>query len=256
LSTRVGEGASRTVSSAKVQIRAEPGAPGAARAFLRAHLVADLDPERRRDVELIVSELVTNAVEHGSNPGDDIELALEPRGGTVYVGVTDRCRHRTSPALFASSTDREFGRGLLTVERLADRWGDEIVAGRRRVWAIVSLRSPQQIRVVQGSLVRGAKKTTLLDYRYILHLRDGEHDQVVRHASFRPLSPGAVLTIADTGDWIVRNLITSDDISYRGGIAVCKPVRPGQRSASTQVSLLKTAIAPPRRSPRPSLIAG
>jgi anti-sigma regulatory factor (Ser/Thr protein kinase) len=104
--------------------------------------VADLDPERRRDVELIVSELVTNAVQHGSKPGDDIELELERRGRTVYVGVTDRCRNRNSPALFASSTDRDFGRGLLTIERLADRWGDEIVAGRRRAWAIVSLRSP------------------------------------------------------------------------------------------------------------------
>ena len=256
MSTQIGEGARRTVSSATLQIRAEPGAPGAARAFLRAHLVADLDTERRRDVELIVSELVTNAVQHGSNPGDDIELALEPRGRTVYIGVTDRCRHRNSPALFASSTDREFGRGLLTIERLADRWGDEIVAGRRRVWAIVSLRSPQQIRVVQGSLVRGAKKTTLLDYRYILHLRDGEDDRVIRHASFRPLSPGAVLTIADTGNWIVRNLITSDDMSHRGGIAVCEPVSSEQRSASTQVSLLKTAIAPTRRSPRTSLITG
>jgi anti-sigma regulatory factor (Ser/Thr protein kinase) len=250
------EGASPTASSAKMRIWAEPGAPGVARAFLRAQLAADVDTERTRDVELIVSELVTNAVQHGSNPGDKIELALEPRGRTVYVGVTDRCRNRSSPALLASSNDREFGRGLLAVERLADRWGDEIVAGNRRVWAIVSLRSPHQIRAVQGSLVRGARKMALLDYRYVLHLRDGDDEQTIRHAALRPLSPGAVLTIADSGDWIVRNLITSDDLRHRDGIAECEPVSFKQRSAETQVSLLQIAPTPAGLSTLGSLAAG
>ena len=221
MSTQRGDGASRTASPATVQIRAGPGAPGAARAFLRAQLAEDLDTERHHDVELIVSELVTNAVQHGSAPGDEIELALEPRGRTVYVGVTDRCRNRRSPALFAASNDRESGRGLLAIERLADGWGDEIIDGKRRVWATVSLPSPHRIRAVEG----------LLDYRYVLHLHDGEDAQIVRHASFRPLSPGAVLTIPGTGDWIVRNLITSDDLSYRGGVATCEPVTCEQRSA-------------------------
>ena len=250
------EGASRTASSATMRIWAEPGAPGVARAFLRAQLADDVDTERHRDVELIVSELVTNAVQHGSNPGDKIELALEPRGRSVYVGVTDCCRNRSSPALLASSDDREFGRGLLTIERLADRWGDEIIAGERRVWAIVSFRSPHQIRAVQGSLVRGARKMTLLDYRYVLHLRDGVGEQTIRHASLRPLSLGAVLTIADSGDWIVRDLITSDDVGHRDGIADCEPVSSKQRSAEPQVFLLQTATAPTELSPLGSLTAG
>jgi anti-sigma regulatory factor (Ser/Thr protein kinase) len=239
-----------------MRIWAEPGAPGVARAFLRAQLADDADTERTRDVELIVSELVTNAVQHGSNPGDKIELALEPRGRTVYVGVTDRCRNRSSPALLASSNDREFGRGLLTVERLADRWGDEIIAGKRRVWAIVSFRSPHQIRAVQGGLVRGARKMTRLDYRYVLHLRDGEDEQTIRHASLRPLSPGAVLTIADSGDWIVRNLITSDDIRHRDGIADCEPVSSKSAPPRHRSPLLQTATAPTGLSPLGSLTAG
>lgn len=122
-----------------IHLPADPQAPGAARAFLRARLADSLDPERLQDVELIATELVTNAVQHGSNPGDRIELTLEHGVRTLYLSVTDKCRKRSSPAVFGSNGERESGRGLLAVERLAERWSDEIVQGERRVWATVSL---------------------------------------------------------------------------------------------------------------------
>jgi hypothetical protein len=62
----------------------------------------------------------------------------------------------------------------------------------------------------------------MLNYRYVLHLHDGEREQIVRHASFRPLAPGAVISIADAGDWVVREIITSQDAAYRDGIAICE----------------------------------
>jgi hypothetical protein len=64
----------------------------------------------------------------------------------------------------------------------------------------------------------------MLNYRYVLHLHDGEREQIVRHASFRPLAPGAVVSIGDSGDWVVREIITSHDTTYRDGIAVCEPL--------------------------------
>jgi two-component sensor histidine kinase len=101
-------------------------------------LGGNFEPGRLHDLDLVVTELVTNAVQHGSNPGDGIKLDLGRRRSTIYVGVTDPCRKRTSPTLLASSSDRESGRGLMTVERLAEQWGDEIVSGQRRVWATVT----------------------------------------------------------------------------------------------------------------------
>ena len=64
------------------------------------------------------------------------------------------------------------------------------------------------------------------------------------------------MTIADSGDWIVRNLITSDDIGHRDGIADCEPVSSKQRSAEPHVFLLQTATAPTGLSPLGSLTAG
>jgi anti-sigma regulatory factor (Ser/Thr protein kinase) len=138
MTTPQSERSSRPGADATIQIPANAEAPSAARIFLRSRLADDLHPGRLRDLELIVTELVTNAVLYGSNSGDEIKLALEQRGRTLYVGVTDRCRNRTSPALLAPSSDRDSGRGLLTVERLADQWADEIVEGERRVWATLS----------------------------------------------------------------------------------------------------------------------
>ena len=51
-----------------------------------APLGAGLAPERRADLNLLVSELVNNAVVHGSGR---IELQLERRRDAVWAQVTD-----------------------------------------------------------------------------------------------------------------------------------------------------------------------
>jgi anti-sigma regulatory factor (Ser/Thr protein kinase) len=82
--------------------------------------------------ELIVSELVGNAVEHGGG-GADLDLSLAD--GVVRVGVLDR-----SPDLPVVLTPRPVEgrhRGLLIVAALSSRWGSSRFGSGKLVWAEV-----------------------------------------------------------------------------------------------------------------------
>ncbi|MGV9450928.1 ATP-binding protein [Streptomyces sp. NPDC003635] len=76
-------------------------------------------------VATIVAELAANAVTHGRVPGRDFELRLSLVTGSVRVEVSDTCAERRPPA---SADVRppcpldEYGRGLVLVQALADRW--------------------------------------------------------------------------------------------------------------------------------------
>ncbi|WP_369226989.1 SpoIIE family protein phosphatase [Streptomyces sp. R39] len=79
--------------------------------------------------ELIVSELVTNAVRHSTGP---IVLRLiQHQVLTCEVSDTDLC----SPRLRRARTIDENGRGLFLVARLSRRWGSRSVPGGKVVWA-------------------------------------------------------------------------------------------------------------------------
>ncbi len=81
-------------------------------------------------VELLTSEIVTNAILHGrAGP----RLFVEMGDGVIRVGVHDMSpdmpvRRRTRP-------DDVSGRGVLIVDELASAWGVEPEgAGGKRVW--------------------------------------------------------------------------------------------------------------------------
>jgi anti-sigma regulatory factor (Ser/Thr protein kinase) len=91
------------------------------------------------DTALIVSELMTNAMKASialdSRPPIALRLLAEP--SRLVIEAWDR-----SPLDVTSSTpdeDTEYGRGLLIVEALSDRWGLERVAYRKCVWAEIGL---------------------------------------------------------------------------------------------------------------------
>lgn len=70
------------------------------------------------NVVLVVSEFITNAIEHGHG---SIELALCAVGGTITVSVTDE---NPAPAVLKQAgPDDTSGRGMALVAALADRWG-------------------------------------------------------------------------------------------------------------------------------------
>ena len=94
----------------------------------RAVEALPLTPAQTGDVKLIVSELVTNGVEHADLCGSDrIEVwAAIDRGGALRVEVRD-----PGPG---PPADARSGMGWRILERVADRWGVEHRDGQARVW--------------------------------------------------------------------------------------------------------------------------
>jgi anti-sigma regulatory factor (Ser/Thr protein kinase) len=79
--------------------------------------------------ELILSELLTNAIRYGAPPVR-VRLLF---GRTLVLEVSDGSN--TSPRLRHASTTDEGGRGLFLVSQFADRWGTRYVARGKVIWA-------------------------------------------------------------------------------------------------------------------------
>lgn len=81
-------------------------------------------------VELVVSELVTNAVVHAKS---GVRLWLRcVNGKRIRVEVSDASTESIRPRLPLASDVS--GRGLWIVSRMADRWGTETAAQGKTVW--------------------------------------------------------------------------------------------------------------------------
>jgi anti-sigma regulatory factor (Ser/Thr protein kinase) len=81
------------------------------------------------DAELLVSELVTNAVLHARS---ETEVTIEREGSTVRVSVHDTSSAR--PRLRELGPESVTGRGLLLVDRIAHRWGFDAEPDGKSVW--------------------------------------------------------------------------------------------------------------------------
>ncbi len=99
-----------------------------------AHHRPDAAPSHVCDVLLVVSELVTNAVRYGTEPGDFVVVALDTDTDRTRVEVHDTRRRR--PRRKPESVSRERGRGLFIVEALAT-WGLGERPMGKFVWAEV-----------------------------------------------------------------------------------------------------------------------
>lgn len=84
------------------------------------------------DGQLIVSELVANAVQHSRS--HHVRVSLERlASGRVRVAVSDKSQ--AQPAVVTPSADEESGRGLLLVGTVADDWGVDYRGWGKVVWA-------------------------------------------------------------------------------------------------------------------------
>jgi hypothetical protein len=102
----------------------DPAAVGAIRSFTRCTLQRWDAAGRSDDITLVVSELLTNALQHTPpRPGRPVRVGLlQPAPGTgVLCAVADPSR--VVPQLPAPSLDGESGRGLRVVGELSDQWG-------------------------------------------------------------------------------------------------------------------------------------
>jgi anti-sigma regulatory factor (Ser/Thr protein kinase) len=108
-----------------------PYAVTAARLAL-ADLESHLDTSVAFDVRLLVSELVTNSVQHAQIAAEDsIVLAVSFTEATVRVEVRDDGPGFEPPAS-PPPDDADAGWGLFLVEQLADAWG--VADDRKGVW--------------------------------------------------------------------------------------------------------------------------
>ncbi|MER5432271.1 SpoIIE family protein phosphatase [Streptomyces sp. NPDC002588] len=80
--------------------------------------------------ELVVSELVTNAIRYGRPP---IQLRLIHEPSVLICEVSD-CSS-TSPRLRRARVSDEGGRGLLLVAQLTQRWGTRYTGTGKTIWA-------------------------------------------------------------------------------------------------------------------------
>ncbi|MEU3249571.1 ATP-binding protein [Streptomyces sp. NPDC006997] len=116
---------------------AHPASVRRARHAVAESLPDVLRPHLADDLKLLTSELVTNAIRHGTcgKDGDLVELVLWPADGHYWLAVSDPGTGK--PVLTHPDADSESGRGLLLVENLSTAWtvrprpkrGTSVIAG-------------------------------------------------------------------------------------------------------------------------------
>jgi anti-sigma regulatory factor (Ser/Thr protein kinase) len=92
------------------------------------------------DAEMIVSELITNAIDASTLPPErpPVSLRLLLTGKSFVIEVWDQSPRDLEPR--AADAGDECGRGLTVVAALADRWGWERTGHHRKVvWAELAL---------------------------------------------------------------------------------------------------------------------
>ncbi|MBG0853722.1 SpoIIE family protein phosphatase [Streptomyces spinoverrucosus] len=108
---------------------ADPAAVATARSLTARQLSAWAMDDEMFSTELIVSELVTNAIRYAEPP---VRLRLI-RDRTLSVEVTDGSS--AAPYLRHARTTDEGGRGLLLVSQFAQRWGTRYEDRGKTIWA-------------------------------------------------------------------------------------------------------------------------
>jgi anti-sigma regulatory factor (Ser/Thr protein kinase) len=127
-----------------LELAALPTAPGCARDHVRA-LAHEWGLAALADTaQLLVSELVTNAVQASQHLKTRADLAIVPvvglsittDGASMVIHVRDACDDM--PARQDAGPDAVSGRGLLLVETLAKDWGAYRQTHGKVVWVLIN----------------------------------------------------------------------------------------------------------------------
>ena len=124
------------VDDARARFRAGPDAPFAARRFVAGLLECRPFVGRvsAADVQLVVSELATNAVIHAGTP---FSVTVSSDGSVMRISVSDWSALR--PIMRDGSPGAISGRGLRLVAAVAGEWGVDPDPDGKTVWAELSL---------------------------------------------------------------------------------------------------------------------
>ncbi|GAX55784.1 MULTISPECIES: ATP-binding protein [Streptomyces] len=109
-----------------------PESAGVARSLVRTALTAWGQEDMVDDALNLITELVSNAVDHARLPA--IRIIVLRKENWVRLAVVDRSRD--IPLMRTDSNgDQIRGRGLVLVEALSDRWGTDLHRWGKTVWA-------------------------------------------------------------------------------------------------------------------------
>ncbi|WP_405618311.1 ATP-binding protein [Streptomyces sp. NBC_00076] len=118
-----------------------PESAAVARRLVRTALTAWGLEDLIEDATLVITELVSNAVDHGCLPSIRV-IVSRPIENGVRLGVVDRSK--VIPRLRTDSNgDQIRGRGLLLVDAVTERWGTDLYRWGKQVWGELE-REPAQ----------------------------------------------------------------------------------------------------------------
>jgi anti-sigma regulatory factor (Ser/Thr protein kinase) len=118
---------------AQWELPSDPEVVSRSRAAVTEQLAAWGLDELSFTVELVASELVTNAIRHATGP---VRLRLL-RDRALICEVSDGSG--TSPRLRRARTEDEGGRGLFLVAQLTERWGTRYTPDGKIIWTELAL---------------------------------------------------------------------------------------------------------------------
>lgn len=113
-----------------LELAANPRSPRDARRFINDAIDEwGVSGDARDVLRLLTTELVTNAMLHGTPP---INVGIDRNGATIRVEVADTNPHPPVTRPFDPSAAT--GHGLLLMDRLAARWGVDTQPDGKCVW--------------------------------------------------------------------------------------------------------------------------
>ncbi|MGC4906568.1 ATP-binding protein [Streptomyces cyaneofuscatus] len=117
----------------------EPESAAVARRLVRIALATWGLDELVNDAALIITELVSNAADHGRL--DSIRVIVSRTSeDRVRLGVVDRSKEL--PMMRTDSNGEQIrGRGLLVVDALTEQWGTELYPWGKQVWGEIQARN-------------------------------------------------------------------------------------------------------------------
>jgi len=137
------------VLTAAVVLAGQARSAGAARRFLSETLAIWGAPQYEETAQLLISELVTNAVLH-ARTDITVRLELGPANGLQGPSGPTRLRLEVSDASARQPVTRHYsleattGRGLALIDALAGRWGVDRLDQGKTVWAELSENEPER----------------------------------------------------------------------------------------------------------------
>jgi DNA-binding NarL/FixJ family response regulator len=129
---------SQAVASARTELPNDLRSPRQARRFADEALARWECSELVDTVNLLLSELVANAVMHADTPA---EVAVRLHDDRVRIEVADR--NTAIPHRRPRDDSSPTGRGLALVEALADAWGLQLEPDGKRIWFEVRRPGPR-----------------------------------------------------------------------------------------------------------------